>query len=429
MDEALTTTRESVKGRFAAFAFLAGNGVSLVGNTLVMVALPWFVLETTGSAARTGVIGMTAAIPALIAGIFGGVVVDRVGGRRMSVVSDVISGIAVMLIPLLYSTTGLSFPMLVALVFAGAALDIPGVTARRALIPDLAEGARMRQEAMASWFESMQSVAFILGPAIAGGLIALIGSVNLLWITAGGFYFSALCVALFAPEGRHIPDEGATAPSGAIAELKEGFRYLASDALLLWLAIGLTAMNFLMTPFWGVALPVLVEERFGQATRLGLLFTALGLGSITGVIAYGTYGHLIRHRRRLMYLVGVTSFCVMTWLFVVDLPYWLLLTIVFVEGVLSGPINPLLVNVRLERIPASLRGRVFATFSGLAAAAIPLGMLGTGWVLENAGLDRGIAVIAAVATAVSIGLWLARPLHEMDVPGGPVVVGNAPVVD
>jgi MFS family permease len=420
MEDAFIAPRESRQGRTASYAFLAGNGVSLVGNTLVMVALPWFVLETTGSASQTGVIGMTAALPALFAGLFGGMLVDRTGGRRMSIVSDVFSGAAVMLVPLLYQAGGLSFPVLVALVFAGAALDIPGVTARRALLPELAEGAGMRQEAMASWFESMQSVAFILGPAIAGGLIALIGSVNLLWITAGGFFFSALCVGLFAPDVRHSPEDGSTAATGALAEMKEGFRAMASDSLLVWLAFGLTAMNFLVTPFWGVALPVVIEERFGLATRLGLLFTALGLGSVSGAIAYGTWGHLVPHRRRLLYLIGVTSFCAMTWLFVLDLPYWVLLGIVFAEGLLSGPINPLLVNVRLERIPPFLRGRVFATFSGLAAAAIPLGMLGTGWVLDVAGLDRGLALIAMLASIVTLGLWLARPLHDMDQPAAPL---------
>ena len=176
-------------------------------------------------------------------------------------------------------------------------------------------------------------------------------------------------------------------------------------------------MNFLMTPFWGVALPVLVDERFGEATQLGLLFTAMGLGSVAGAIAFGSVGHRFRHHRRMLYLLGVTSFCLMAWLFVLDLPYWLLLTIAFVEGCISGPINPLLVTVRLERIPAALRGRVFATFSGLAAAAIPLGMLGTGWILEYAGLERGLVAIAIVASVATIGLWLARPLHEMDTAG------------
>ena len=82
------------RGQWAAFSFLFGNAVSMVGNALVLVALPWFVIETTGSAARTGMIGMISALPALGAGILGGVLVDRLGGRRMSVISDLISGTA-----------------------------------------------------------------------------------------------------------------------------------------------------------------------------------------------------------------------------------------------------------------------------------------------------------------------------------------------
>lgn len=415
MDEAIPSTG-TIRNRSSALFFLAGNGISLVGNSLVMVALPWFVLETTGSAGRTGIIGMTSALPALTAGIFGGMLVDRIGGKRMSVISDIISGIAVMLIPVFYQTGNLSFGVLVGLVFAGAALDIPGVTARRSLLPELAEDAHMRPEALVSAFESMQSVAFVLGPAVAGTLIALIGSVNLLWITAGGFFISAICVGMVAPEPGGARDHEA-ARSSAFAEIAEGWRYLRTDSLLLWLAFGLTAMNFLVTPFWGVVLPVLVESRFGDATRLGLLFTALGLGSVGGAVIYGSYGHVARHARRTIYLVGVTSFCLVTWLYVLDLPYWLLLSIALIAGLVSGPINPLLVTVRLERIPASLRGRVFATFSGLAAAAIPVGMLATGWLLERGGLDRGLPIIAATATVVTIGLWLAAPLRAMDETG------------
>ncbi len=145
-----------------------------------MVALPWFVLETTGSAGRTGLIGMMAALPALASGILGGVLVDRLGGRRMSVISDIISGVAVLLIPLLYGTVGLNFAGLMLLVFAGAALDIPGVTARRLLLPELARNAGMRDEAITSAYETMQGASWIIGPALAGLLIHWIGTVNLL---------------------------------------------------------------------------------------------------------------------------------------------------------------------------------------------------------------------------------------------------------
>ena len=97
-------------------------------------------------------------------------------------------------------------------------------------------------------------------------------------------------------------------------------------------------------------------------------------------------------------------------------PYPVQIAAVLVAGVLSGPINPLLVTVRLERIPPALRGRVFATFSGLAGAAIPLGMLFSGWLLEVAGVKTGLAVFAVVATLFAMSQWVARPIGLMNRP-------------
>ncbi len=405
------------RGQLAAITFLFGNAVSMVGNALVLVALPWFVIETTGSAARTGMVGMISALPALGAGILGGVLVDRLGGRRMSVISDLISGLAVALIPFLYQTTGLNFWTLMLLVFIGAALDIPGVTAKRLLLPELARDSGMRDEAITSAYETTQGASWIIGPLLAGVLIALIGTVNLLWITAGGFVVSAICIALFSPEGRHVHDheDGAVLPEvGALAEIKAGLRYLRTDAFLLSLAFGLTLMNFLNGPFWGVVVPVQIEWTYGNASRFGLLLTMLGIGSLLGGIAYGAVGHRYRQHRRLVYLIGVTSLPAVLWIFVLNIAFPWLVVASLLAGLLSGPINPLLVNVRLERIPPALRGRVFATFSGLAGAATPLGMVLAGWLLEFTGVQTGLVVFAVVATVFTVALWLTRPLQEMN---------------
>jgi MFS family permease len=401
----------------------------MVGNALVLVALPWFVIETTGSAARTGMIGMIAALPALGAGILGGVVVDRLGGRRMSVIADLISGAAVALIPFLYQTTGLSFWTLMLLVFVGAALDIPGVTAKRLLLPELARDSGMRDEAITSAYETTQGASWIIGPLLAGVLIALIGTVNLLWITAGGFLISAICIGLFCPEGRHVHDHTDGTPHlevGALAEIKAGFRYLRTDAFLLSLAFGLTLMNFLNGPFWSVVVPVQIEWTFGNASRFGLLLTMLGIGSLLGGIAYGAFGHRVRQHRRLIYLLGVTSFPAMLWVFVANVSFPWLVVASLLAGLISGPINPLLVTVRLERIPPALRGRVFATFSGLAGAATPLGMVLAGWLLEFAGVRSGLVVIAVVATVFTLALWLTRPLHAMNHAPEPAVHTDRP---
>lgn len=417
---ASTATRQ---GRLAVAAFLLGNGISVFGNTLALVALPWFVLQTTGSAGQTGVTGMAGALPVLIAGVVGGVLVDRVGGRRMSVVSDLISGVSVLLIPLLYVTVGIAFWQLLVLVFLGAALDIPGVTARRTLLPDLAERGGMSAEAMNSAFETMQGASFIIGPALAGVLIAWLGAVHLLWITAATFAISAVLIGYFSPAGTHVVET--TEIGGMIAEVREGMRFLRTDSLLLTLAIGLTLMNFLFQPFWNVVLPVLVEERYEVASRFGFVLTMFGSGTLAGGMVYGALGPRFRHHRRTVFLAGVLAFTLMLWINLIRAEYAVIAVAALLVGVVTGPINPLLVTVRLERIPKELRGRVFATFSALSGAAAPLGMLCAGWLIEGLGLETGLLVLATTATVFTTGLWLTRPYRLMNVDASSPKAGPA----
>lgn len=400
--------------------FLLGNGVSLIGNSLLLVAIPWFVIETTGSAGRTGLVGMATALPVFASGVLGGPLIDRLGGRRMSVISDIISGVSLALIPLLYATVGLAFWQLLLLVFIGAALDIPGLTARRTLLPELAEGAAIRPEAMNSAFETMQGMSLIIGSAVAALLIGLIGTVNLLWITGGAFALSALLIGLFSPSGKHDVDpESAPASSGFLGEIMLGLRFLQTDVLLLSLAIGLTFMNFLQQPFWAVVLPVQIEEQFEDASRFGWMLMVFGIGDLIGGALYGMFGHLVREHRRLLYLCGIASFTVLLWILAAEIPYGVMVATSFLVGLIGGPINPLLVTVRFERIPKELRGRVFGSFSALTGAVVPLGMIVVGWLLDVLGVRAGMITLAVVATAFTLILFLTPPYRQMDVRGEP----------
>ena len=89
--ETIIATR-SVDGRLPIFALLVANTISLIGSTLTMIALPWFVLQTTGSAAMTGLAGFFVMLPGFVAGIFGGRLVDRLGYKRVSMIADLVSG-------------------------------------------------------------------------------------------------------------------------------------------------------------------------------------------------------------------------------------------------------------------------------------------------------------------------------------------------
>src|SRR4026208_98532 len=130
------------KNSFPIFSLFTANAISLVGNMLSAIAIPWFVLQTTGSATQTGITGFFTVLPVVLAGFFGGTLVDRLGYKRTSIIADIASGITVALIPLLYFTVGLEFWQLMVLVFFGALLDSPGSTARSALVPEPAASAQ-----------------------------------------------------------------------------------------------------------------------------------------------------------------------------------------------------------------------------------------------------------------------------------------------
>jgi MFS family permease len=248
-----------------------------MGNVLAFVAIPWFVLQTTGSAAKTGLTGGTFLLAAVVAGVVGGPVVDRLGFKRASIVADLAGAVTVALIPLLYHTIGLVFWQLLMLVFLGGFLDAPGHTARQSLVPDLAGKARMRIERANAAFQGIQHASFLLGPPLAGVLIAVFTPSNVLWIDVATFVFSAALVSALVPsvvsrvgtavaEGRR--------PARYLAELAEGITFIRRDRLVFWMfGIGIVA-NFLILPLFAVVLSVYAKQTYGSAVNLGLMLGA-----------------------------------------------------------------------------------------------------------------------------------------------------------
>ena len=135
-----------VHRRGPLYALYVADVISLAGNAVAQLAIPWFVLTTTGSAWLTALAVFFTFLPIVLAGFLGGVIVDRLGFRTTSIVADLASSGAVAAIPLLHATVGIELLQLMALVFVGALLDAPGATARAALLPDLVELAGVRME-------------------------------------------------------------------------------------------------------------------------------------------------------------------------------------------------------------------------------------------------------------------------------------------
>ena len=264
-------------------ALLVANTISQIGNTFSVLAIPWFVLATTGSASQTGITVAVGVFPAVLVGIFGGAVIDRLGYRTSSVISDIASGLTTLLIPILYLTVGLAFWQLLVLVFIGAILDGPGQTARLAIFPDLVSRTSMSLDRANALYSTTRRIAGLLGPPLAGVLIAAIGPANLLWVNAATFAVSAAIVGLLLPRVQAtVPVTSGGGLAGYLRDVRDGFRFLYGRRVLFWMITAFSLGGLVAEPLYAVILPVYASEVFGSADPLGFIFAALGAGSLVG---------------------------------------------------------------------------------------------------------------------------------------------------
>ena len=396
--------------RLPIVALLVANTVSLVGEALTAVAIPWFVYQTTGSAAQMGVVGFFTILSRVLSTFFGGAIIDQIGFKPISIMADVLSGLSVAAIPLLDHLVGLSFPLLLLLVFLGALFDGPGSTARESLLPDLAQMAGMPLERVNAFYQMVQRLALLIGPTLAGVLIAIVGVVNVLWVDAATFGFSVLVIGLLVPAIRIQRD--VASDQGYWRDLASGLRFVRADRLLLWLVVLVATLNFFDAPLGSVLLPVFARTEFGSVQTLGYMGSMLGAGAVISSLIFAAVGaRLPRHR------TFVAAFLV------VGLPYWLLASApslplvmlgLFVMGFAAGPINPILKTVGQERVPEAIRARVFSAFTSAAWISIPLGHLAGGLAVDRFGTKMVFAGIAACYLLVTTMMTLASTLRTMD---------------
>lgn len=396
--------------RLPLLALLAAEALSISGNMMTLVAVPWFVLETTGSAAQTGITAFVTTVPAVLAAFFGGVVVDRLGFRRASVIADIASGVTVALVPLLHHTVGLAFWQLLLLVFLGALLDAPGQTARRALRPDLAAAAGMPLERANAAAQAIDRGAKMLGAPLAGVLIALVGASDVLWVDAATFMVSAVLVRALVPAARPTR-ESSPEPERYLDQLREGLGYLRQDRLIRAVVVAALVANFLDAPKVAVLLPIYANQVLGSPVSLGLIVGAFGAASVLGAVVYGAVGH--RWPRRGVLIGGLLTFCVPFWALAAQPPLPVMVATMALGGLASGPVNPVLATVQQERVPAALRGRVFGITVAGSYAAVPLGMLAAGASVEWIGFVSTVAAMATGYLLLGVSLCFVPALREM----------------
>lgn len=383
---------------------LSAMAVSLTGTRVSAIALPWFVLSTTGSAAQTGLVAFCEMAPYVAVKAFAGPVVDRVGPRVVSWTTDSLSAAAAAAIPLLYVLDALGFPLLLALVMVIGAARGPGDLAKEVMVPEAAEHARVPLERATALAGVTDRLAQTAGPAAGGALVAVFGPPTGLALIAASFALGSVVVALLLPRrmGRAAsaaPDahDGAGrdgAGHGYWRRLGEGFGFLRRQPMLLTVVVMVGITNLLDAAFTAVLVPVWARDSGYGPMAIGLTGSITGITAVAGSLVAAAAAHRLP-RRTVFFLgflvAGAPRFLVLA----AGAPLWLVLAVFAAGGIGAGFLNPILGAVAYELVPRPLLGRVWALTDSLAWAGIPLGGLLAGVAVGAVGLVPSLLAAGA----------------------------------
>jgi MFS family permease len=378
--------------RSAVSALVLAETISVLGTRMTYLALPWFVLVTTGSPGKMSFVLAAEILPMAILGIPSGTVVQKLGSRTTMLVADFARAPILASIPLLYAAGVLSFGLLLAIVaFLGCFMP-PYFAAQRTILPELVGEDERRMSQANSSIEGGTAFAALIGPAFAGALIPFIGAPNVLYVDAATYLIAFLLVLAFVPRREAVT---AAVRRGVLA----GLHFLRGDPFLAALAAAAIGFGFLGAGM-SAGLPVYAYDEFdGRSWIAGLFYAALGAGALVGSLLAVVAVRKIAPLR----LAGYAALAFVLPLWVLPfLPPWPVVFVALFAATLFTPlINGPIIAVLTARTPEALRAKVMTAVISINTLAAPLGFLLAGKVLDRWG-------VAPLFAAVVLGMtWMA----------------------
>lgn len=393
--------RVSRAGSSSIRAIVAAEVVWSVGSSMTVLALPWFVLVTTGSATKLGLVLGIGSIPFVTLPLPAGPLIARIGAKRTMVIADAARLPLLAAIPALYSLDALSFPLLVVLVALTNVFLAAHMPAQRLLLPEVVGDEEALVARVNAYLDGAQTAARLVGPALAGVLIAALGAPNVLYVDAATFGVAAVAVGLLVP--RRKPTTEAEEHG-----LLTGVRYVLRSRLLVVLCITMLTMEVFFTLFM-TTLPVLAYSDYERNARLaGVFYAAMGAGALLGMAVVAV---VVRRFGALRVAAGgLVLASIPKLLLGLPLPAAGVVAALVLQG-LFGPLTGApIFTVITTRTPAALRSVVLPAAFSLMFLTGPLGEIATGPLIDAVG-TRMVFVIAATGYLVGsapFAIYVAR---------------------
>ena len=385
------------------------NITSVISGSMVFIALPWLALEITGSAASAGALVALTSIPGIFFGPILGTLIDRIGRRISGFVSEVLTALTILLIPVVHNSIEISFALLVLLALGRAIVSPASSTARKSIIPDVAGPSGLSLERANSIHEAVFATGFAIGPAVAALFIGLIGPFDVFYVVA---LFSTLsATALFFVRTKESRGDGVSETGSLLQDTILGAKtILKTPAVLLGLSFVMTlAMIYLPTEM--VVLPAHFNA-LDYAEGLGLLISTMAGASVVGALLFEKLQKRFKYSTILKFgFIGLGSSVLLMSLLP---PFWVMLILGAVLGFSWGPLMPMLNTVIQRVIPENMRGRVFGIEMTIWGAGPTLTAVIVGIAVDGFGVQPVYFVLATIVLALSVFVSFNKSNKQLD---------------
>ena len=388
------------------------NALSGLSNAIAIITDPWLIFERTGSATQAGIVVAASAIPGIIISPFVGALIDHYGRKRVSIGSDLLSALSVMLFPIWDSLFGLTFASIATFAVLGAAFDPAGYTARKSLIPDVAKASNTSMDKLNSWHEAVFSGGWALGPAIGAIAISLVGAANSMWIVFVAFILAIILISML-----HVGDLGLEHREEINDQEKfwsstlRGLQVLKSDKAMYYLTISIVFLVMVYLPTESIILPKYFSD-IDDPRGLGYVLSSMAAGSIATTLAYPK---LVKHFKKRSIVIGslaATSLAMIP--MTLFPPIGLFVLAGFLLGLGWGPMNPLMNSIVQQRVAPHIQGRVFGVQTSLFYASGPIGMFVTGVSVDAFGVRPVYIAAVSILIVFQLFIMFLPDLHDLD---------------
>ncbi|NTW94703.1 MAG: MFS transporter [Chlorobiaceae bacterium] len=399
--------KEKVLSAFPAFRsrnfrlYFIGQIVSMIGTWLQMVAQGWLVLEMTGSAFWVGVTAAASSLPTLFLSLFGGVIVDRYNRKTILLWTQSASMMLALVLGAVTLSGTVTLAVIMVMAFLLGCVAAVATPAIQAFLSEMVERSELHSAVALN--AAIFNASRVIGPAIAGLMIAWIGTGGAFMVN--GLSYLAVIAALLAirtappltkPEAHQPP----------LQSIREGIVYTWEHPVIRTIVLFVSVVSIFGWSFMSM-LPVVAKQTFGMGSDgMGYLFSAFGLGSLSGTVLVSMSSGKIRSS--MMVIGGILTFSIALGAFTFATDERIAMGFLFIAGIGMLSAFATMTATVQRLVEDRYRGRVMSIYLMVLMGFMPLGNLQVGFLSEHFGTALAIRIGSVVVLLATLFLFSYR---------------------